>query len=176
MSAHDAARCCLVLAMLGMAGCSPTLNWRQAPLGVLQFSLPCKPDKAQREVPLAGKSMTLEMQGCEADGALFAISRIRVRDAAEVPTVTKAWRESALTALRSEEGAVREGLAPNYAHLPGLATAQWLQATGQRPKGGVVQAQLAWLVWGSDVYHLAVYADQLGEEMTEPFFTGLSSL
>lgn len=162
--------------MLGIAGCSPTLNWRQAPLGALQFSLPCKPDKAQREVPLAGKSMSLEMQGCEAGGALFAISRIQVRDTAEVPTVTRAWRESALAAMQSDVGAMRAGLAPNYPQLPGLATVQWLHATGRRPQGGAVQAQLAWLVWGSDVYHLAVYADQLSEEMTEPFFTGLTPL
>ncbi|TAH09904.1 MAG: hypothetical protein EAZ11_13735 [Curvibacter sp.] len=125
---------------------------------------------------MAGQSLTLEMQGCEAGGALFAVSRIQVRDATAVPKVTQAWRESALAAMRSEKDAVRTGVAPNFAHLPGLVNAQWLHATGQRPQGGAVQAQLAWLVLGTDIYHLAVYADQLGEEKTEPFFTGLSSL
>ena len=174
MSAFTPVRRWLLPAVLAVAACSPALNWRQAPLGGLRFSLPCKPDKAQREVPLAGRSLPLEMQGCEAGGALFAISRAQVGDATAVPAVVQAWRASALAALRAEPGATRPGVAPSYAGLPGLASAQWLHVTGQRPQGGAVQAQLGWLVLGSDIYHLAVYADHLGADMTEPFFTDIS--
>ncbi len=133
----------LLPAALLVAACSPALNWRQAPLGGLRFALPCKPDPAAREVTLAGRSVPLDMQGCEAAGALFAISRAQVGDATAVPAVLQAWRSAALAALQAD--------APS------------------------VQAQLAWLVLGSDIYHLAVYADRLGADMTEPFFTDIAS-
>jgi hypothetical protein len=175
VSAFAFARRWWLLAVLAVVACSPALNWRQAPLGGLTFSLPCKPDKAERAVPLAGRTLPLAMQGCEAGGALFAISRAQVGDATAVPAVLQAWRVSALAALRAEPGADRNVEAPSYAGLPGLASAQWLQVSGQRPHGGAVQAQLGWLVLGSDIYHLAVYADRLDADMTEPFFTDIST-
>lgn len=160
--------------VLVVAACSPSLNWRNTSLGSLVFSLPCKPDKAQRVVTLAGRQVPLEMQGCEAGGALFAISRLQVDDATAVPDVLQAWRSSALLALRADDATARSVPAPRLSGVPGLATAPWLQASGQRPQGGAVQGQLAWLVLGRDVYHLAVYADRLGADMIEPFFTDIS--
>ncbi len=164
----------LLPAALALTACSPALNWRQAPLGGLSFSLPCKPDKAQRMVTLGGRDVALEMQGCEAQGALFAISRARVGEATAIPEVVQAWRASALAAMRADAAAATVLTAPSHAGVPGLASAAWLGAVGQRPQGGKVQAQLAWLVWGGDVYHLAVYADALGADMTESFFTDIT--
>lgn len=164
-----------LLAILAtLVACSPALNWRQAPLGGLRFSLPCKPDKAQREVALAGRTVTLEMQGCEADGALFAISRAQVGEATAVPDALAAWRASALAALQAAPENARTLPVPSLSAAPGLATASWLAASGQRPQGGAVQAQLGWLVQGSDIYHLAVYADRLRPEQTEPFFSDIT--
>lgn len=175
MSAFASAGRWLLPAVLAVAACSPALNWRQAPLGGLRFSLPCKPDHAAREVPLAGRSVPLDMQGCEAGGALFAISRAQVGDATAVPAVLQAWRVSALAALRADASSTQDLPAPRHVGVPGLASAAWLQVRGQRPQGGAVQAQLGWLVLGSDIYHLAVYADHLGADMTEPFFTDISN-
>lgn len=164
----------LLPAALALAACSPALNWRQAPLGGLSFSLPCKPDKAQRTVTLGGRDVALEMQGCEAQGALFAISRARVGDATAIPEVIQGWRASALAAMRADPAAVTVLAAPSHVGVSGLASAAWFSAVGLRPQGGKVQAQLAWLVLGGDVYHLAVYADVLGADMTEPFFTDIT--
>ncbi len=174
MSALDSLSRWLLPAALALAACSPALNWRQAPLGGLNFSLPCKPDRAQRTVNLGGRDVALEMQGCEAQGALFAISRARVGDATAIHEVVQAWRASALAAMRADVAAATVLAAPGHAGVPGLASAAWLRAAGQRPQGGKVQAQLAWLVMGGDVYHLAVYADTLAADMTEPFFTDIT--
>ncbi|WP_294770307.1 hypothetical protein [uncultured Rhodoferax sp.] len=157
--------------LLAIGGCSPALNWRQVPLGELRFTLPCKPDQAQRAVTLADRSVALDMQGCEADGALFAISRAQVGDATAVPAVLAAWRVSALAAMQASPEQTRALPAPA---VPGVATASWLAASGQRPQGGTVQAQLGWLVQGSTVYHLAVYADRLRPELTEPFVSDIA--
>lgn len=174
MSSLASVRRWFLPAALALAACSPALNWRQTPMGGLSFSLPCKPDKAQRTVILAGREVPLEMQGCEAQGALFAISRARMGEAAAIPAVIQSWRTSALAAMRADTAATTVPAAPSYAGVPGLASAAWLRAAGQRPQGGEVQAQLAWLVWGGDVYHLAVYADALAPDMTESFFTDIA--
>ena len=67
-------RCLLLAAALALAalgGCSPTLNWRETRFdgADLTAMLPCKPDRAERTVPLAGRDAPLRMQGCEAGGA-----------------------------------------------------------------------------------------------------------
>ena len=56
---------------LALAGCSPAFNWREVrPENTrLQVLLPCKPDKAQKVVPLGGQATTLSMLGCDAGGA-----------------------------------------------------------------------------------------------------------
>ena len=58
-------------ALLGLAACSPALNWRTValPEAALTITLPCKPDHATRKVELAGTPVDLSMVGCEADGA-----------------------------------------------------------------------------------------------------------
>jgi hypothetical protein len=44
---------------------------------------------------------------------------------------------------------------------------------GKRPDGTAVQAQLAWLAKGQDIYHVAVYGARLDKEMSELLFSEL---
>ena len=46
----------------------------------VQASLPCKPDQVQRSVELAGAPVDLQMSGCEAGGATFAVACAAVQD------------------------------------------------------------------------------------------------
>lgn len=68
------------------------------PLGAegVTVLLPCKPDRASRPVSLAGERVVLEMAGCEAGGATFAVGRIPVADAAQAQARMAAWRQDAL--------------------------------------------------------------------------------
>ena len=63
-------------ALLALAACSPAFNWREVRPENTRFSLllPCKPDKAQKVVPLGGQATTLSMLGCDADGVTFAVA------------------------------------------------------------------------------------------------------
>ena len=64
--------------LLTLAACTPSLNWRQVPVVQLAALLPCKPDHAERQVELLGAQQALAMWGCEAGGALFAVSQMPV--------------------------------------------------------------------------------------------------
>lgn len=156
---------CMVL-----AACSPALNWRETRLSGLTALLPCKPDQAQRDVQLGTRTVRMEMQGCDKQSTLFAISHIALRTPAQASEVIADWRSSTLANMRST-AAVGKPFP-----VKGLAThpvAVQIDTQGMDASGAPVQAKLAWFVSGTDVFHLAVYSPKLVEAMTEPLFSDL---
>ena len=163
---------CVLALAAGLVACSPSLNWRTVPVEQLAALLPCKPDHAERQVDLDGTSRSLSMWGCEAGGALFAVSHLRVEAPATDAQVIAVWQ---LAALRNMPGAALQAMsfiAPAAAsqHAP---PGVMVRASGKRADGQALQAQLAWFSRGADVYHLAVYAPELTPAMTDTFFTEL---
>lgn len=130
-------------------------------MGRLTVFLPCKPDRGQRSVPLAQSSGVITMAGCEAGGALFAASHIQVANASDVEPTLQAWRAATLANLQAQD-VVQSG-PPTFASP--------LRVNGVRATGEPVQAQLAWQVAGTDLFHVAVYAEKIKPELTETLFT-----
>lgn len=156
---------------LGLAACSPALNWRSVALGDGTVSLPCKPDRAQRTVALGASPTPMEMVGCEADGALFAVSRVALASAADASRVQAQWQAASLLQMRSQS----EPTANEASRAGSKALSlRVLSAVGQRGDGQPVQARLAWVVVGHDLFHLAVYAPVIAPDMSEPFFDGVT--
>lgn len=133
--------------------------------------LPCKPDRAQRKVQLGATEVGMEMAGCEAEGALYAISHTRVENPLRADAARAAWRQQTLATMRA--ASVKETPLRLLSADEPQRTAQRITAQGQRPDGSAVSAQLLWLSSGPDLYHVAVYADRLTDEMTEMHFSGL---
>lgn len=159
-----------------LAGCNPTLNWRQVRIGAteLQALLPCKPDQGSRTVTLAGQEVALEMIGCEAGSALFAISHVELSDSSRVAEVQAGWQAAMLATMGLQEpGAPVQRSAFALKGAAAMPPAVRLSAQGQRPDGRAVTAQAVWFSQGRHLYHAVVYADRLGPEVTEPFFSGL---
>jgi hypothetical protein len=156
----------LTLALFAMA-CTPTLNWREVPIGPVTAILPCKPDRGTRTVRLMDQDWQMHMAGCEAGGALYAISYLQLNDTATSFAVTDAWRQSALSRMQATPS-------PDAALAPGNgANAAIVQARGRQADGSAVQAQLRWFLVGTQLFHAAVYAPRLSVEMTDPFFSDL---
>lgn len=164
-------QCLAGLAAIALtAACSPALNWRTVSLAGLEGLLPCKPDHAERSVQLGVVDTALRMSGCEASGALYAISHIRVEDPAQREASKRAWRQATFSAIQADVGTAatlpadsQQGkLAPNPE-----------QIEGRRPDGSPVQAQIVWLSKGADIYQVAVYASKLDKEKTELLFSEL---
>lgn len=151
---------------VALAACSPALNWRQVPLERISVLLPCKPDRAQRNQRLGARDVTLSMAGCEAAGALYAVSHIPLADTAATTGLVQDWRAATLANMRATSVADSALAVP-----PGFTSASRIAVQGQRPDGSAVQGQLVWLVAGSDVFHLAVYGERLTSESVDTFFS-----
>lgn len=161
--------------------CSPALDWREVRLEGLQAMLPCKPDHGERGVQLADLDVRLQMSGCEAGGALYAISHVRVPDAGQAMAVQGAWRSAALANVQARAvqshpiklGKPAAGQPYPAGAASGGAALDLLSAQGTQPDGKPVQARLVWITAGNHVYHVAVYGPHLNEEQLETLFTDL---
>lgn len=163
-----------MLAVTLAVACSPVFNWREVrlPQTELKAWLPCKPDQGSRTLPLAGRDVAIHMLGCEAGGALYAVSQADV-GMAGASAVQAQWQAALLANLQAPATQVQPWvLKPTAATTP-PALALQLQATGKRADGRAVQAQAVWFARGPWLFHAVVYADRITPEMAEPFFSGL---
>jgi len=160
--------------MLALAACSPALNWREVrPEGTrLSVLLPCKPDKAQKIVPLGGQPTPLAMLGCDAGGATFAVAVADVGDAASAAPVLARWQALTLANMKASPASAR----PLALQVPGASASvpvSRVQAQGQRADGSAVSGQAAFFARGSQVFQAVLYAPQIAPEAAETFFSSL---
>ncbi|MDP3760538.1 MAG: hypothetical protein Q8R01_08515 [Ramlibacter sp.] len=156
----------------GMVACSPTYNWREVRVQSTSLTamMPCKPDTAAREVPMAGRKVNLTALSCEAGGATFALLFVDIGEPARLGGALAQWKTATLSNLRA--AAARE---TPFRPEGALALPQSLQvvAAGQRPDGSKVESQAAYFAHGSHVFQAVIYAAQLRPEAAESFFSGL---
>lgn len=154
------------LLTLALTGCSPTFNWREVrPDGTrLSLLLPCKPDKAQKTVPLGGQPTVLAMLGCDAGGATFAVAVADLGDAAKAGPVLAQWQS--LTLANMKAGPQAAGTGPGGTlvvplRLGGASVEPaplLVSAQGQRPDGTAVMGRAAYFAQGSQVFQVVMYA------------------
>ena len=149
--------------------CSPTFNWREVPVGDagLVAMLPCKPDRATRAMPLGSASVAVEVVGCEAGGATFAVAHARAADAAQAEAWLVAWR----AATRAQLVDAQPTEAP--ATLPRAA----LQPAPVRLDSGKVAAHLLWFAQtragGVSLYQATVLGRPSSADAVATFDEGL---
>ena len=156
-----------------LAGCNPTFNWRNVRPDETRLALllPCKPDQAEKVVPLGGRPTSLRMLGCEAGGVTFAVAVADLGDSSRASDVLRQWQ--ALTLANMKAGVpqvtplVLKGAAPSPA--PVLVKAQ-----GQRADGTAVSGQAAYFLQGTQVFQVVVYADKLAPDVAEAYVASLS--
>ena len=153
----------LLLAALlaGASGCSPSLNWRDVQLGSLTTLLPCKPDTAARDIVLKDQTYRMEMSGCEAGGAVFAISRVQAAREDQAANLLATLREASLAQVQAQ-------VVPPSGNGDLAPGSMDLQGNGMRADGHALQVRFKWLLHGAEVYQIAAYADHLTAEHTEP--------
>lgn len=156
-----------LIMVLGLAGCTPALNWRAINLDGMSTWLPCKPDRAQRQLEIGEQKIIMEMAGCEAQGVMYAVSHARVQAASESQAVTVAWQKASFKQMLA--GAPQQSVFQTRGEKP--ATGQFFKLTGARSNGQVLEAQLAWVVLGTEIYHLAMYSQAITSDQADPFFS-----
>ncbi len=155
-------------AMVLLAACSPALNWREVrPEGTrLALLLPCKPDKAEKTVPLGGPATPLSMLGCDAGDATFAVAVAQLADAAQAATVLAQWQSLTLANMKAGPAQV------SPLKIPG-ADAVLVKAQGQRADGTPVSGQAAYFAQGAQVFQVVLYSARIAPEAADTFFSSL---
>ena len=167
----------VALMALALAACSPAFNWRQVRLENTSLSLllPCKPDKAEKVVPLGGQPTTLAMLGCEAGGATFAVAVAdlgNTQGAASAAPVLALWQQLTLDNMQAD----RATLARLALKVPGAAgqpPVVRVQAQGRRADGSAVTGQAAYFAQGTQVFQVVMYAATPNPEAADTFFSSL---
>jgi hypothetical protein len=146
------------MALSGVSACSPALNWREVRFEGLpsRVLLPCKPDRAERQVPLGDAQATLHMMGCETQGLQFTWSHLALPLGAPPAQVVRVWQQASLVALGADPARASQvrGLSLKGARMD-VPPAQ-LGVTA--PAG--TQAHFFWWLHAGQAHQLAVYADR----------------
>ena len=162
----------LLLTVLSiLAGCSPSLNWRQvqgvdAPFVVL---LPAKPATLSRPIDLDGMAVTMSMTAAEVDGVTFAVGSIVLPDAALAPNALQAMK---IALVRNINGSIQSEHA-------GAGGSVDIAATGTLGRSNQPARLLArFAVRERRVYQAVVVGpasavDALGVDAADTFFTSL---
>ena len=170
--------------LIGLAACNPTFNWRDVrPEGTaLSLLLPCKPDMAEKKVPLGERPVAMRLLGCDVGDATFAIAVADVEDVSRVAGVLLQWQNGTLANMKAPlsvqpAGALKKGATEvELFRLPGAALqppAVLVKARGQRADGTPVSGQAAYFVQGSQVFQAVMYAAEINPEVAETFFSSL---
>ncbi len=160
------------IALLLVGACSPTLDWREVrPDGAgIVAMFPCKPERQERTISLAGASVSLQVLVCSAGGVTWGLGTAEMSDPARVATALAALRASRLGNLDGHELEVRPlevaGMTPN-------PQAVRLRIAGRRPDGSAI-TERAWLfARGTRVFHVAALGGDPPDEALGSFFGGL---
>ncbi|MDB5870034.1 MAG: hypothetical protein JWP96_2366 [Polaromonas sp.] len=161
-------------ALLALAACSPAFNWREVrPENTrLSLLLPCKPDKAQKLVPLGGQATTLAMLGCDAGGATFAVAVADVGDAAKAAPVLALWQDLTLANMKAAPSS-RQPLSLAVRGASAGVPVVRVAALGQRADGSAVSGQAAYFAQGSQLFQVVMYAPRIDPDVAETFFSSL---
>ncbi|MFZ2738771.1 MAG: hypothetical protein WBI20_07490 [Burkholderiaceae bacterium] len=162
----------VLFVVLGLGACSPSFNWREVRLddsGLLAL-LPCKPDRGSRLLPVAATERVIHMAGCEAGGALFAVSTTELSSPDQLLPVLNQWRHATLSQLRAQVSSAQVFVVKGAIPLP---QSELLLAQGVRADGSAVQAQLLWFARGSRIFNAVVYSDTVKPDVAQTFFASL---
>lgn len=161
-------------ALLALPGCSPAFNWREVRPDntALSLLLPCKPDKAEKTVPLGGQPTLLRMLGCDAGGATFAVAVADVADAAQAGAVLARWQALTLANMKAAPGSGQPLAFKILGASAGVPVSR-VRAQGQRADGSAVSGQAAYFAQGTQVFQVVMYAPQIAPDVAETFFSSL---
>jgi hypothetical protein len=160
------------LLLLPLVACTPADDWREmrpAQLG-LQFSMPCRPLTATRQLPLAGTATELTLMACDADGQTFALASAELGDPARVGAaldeLARAAQANVQGRVDHDAAAEVDGMTPN----PAARNRQW---TGRRPDGQPVTMTVLVFARGTRVYQATTISSVAEPARDRRFFDSI---
>ena len=167
----------LVLLAAALGACSPVFNWREVPIADdgLVALLPCKPDRATRNLPLGGGNATIavDMTGCEAGGATFAVAHATAEDAVQAESWMRAWRSATRNQLAGATIVEAPATLPRTATFPAPVRIE----VREQGAGDPAPAQILWFAQQrggkTALYQATVLGRPTSADAPTVFFEGL---
>lgn len=163
-----------LLLMVSAAGCSPTFNWREvrqegAPV---QMLLPCKPDMGQRELQLVqGQSHMVQMIGCKTGGFTFTVAWADVRHGSLTNAALSAWQTATVDQLNNRN---RVDRSVKISGLSVYSPSTLVSVSGVTESGARVVMEGVWFTKDTYVIQAMIVGEASADQVSEPFFSGLS--
>ncbi len=154
--------------LVALAACTPALDWRAAHLegsGVAML-LPCRPDRHERVVRLAGVDLRMQMHSCHAANASFSLTYVDAAQPAQVGALLDELRGRAVANIAGVS-TVRPFAVPGA--TPNERSAQ-LRIEGRLPDGKGVTEHAAFFVKGLRVYQASAIGEAVSADAVETFF------
>lgn len=161
----------LLSGSLLLQACSPALNWRDVRLDPTPIValLPCKPERAARDVSMGNQTLSLKLVACDAGDAKFAVAYADTRDADKTGPLLASWRTVTLANMRATAPA---DVPVNIKGVAALS-AKGVLASGVRPDGSAVVLQAVWFASGTHIFQASIYSDAARPPVAETYFSGL---
>jgi hypothetical protein len=162
------------LAMLILAGCQPTYNWRDVGFeGTnVKAQLPCKPDRTTRDVTIAQTQVQLHVAGCEAGEAMWVVMTARMAQGIEPAQILRGWQAATWRTMQATDLQTQPW--PATQALPGAVR---VRAQGMHAGGKPTQAQGVWVAWpegdGVQWVNAMVYHPRIQADLADTFFESL---
>lgn len=155
--------------------CTPTFNWRDvriADKGLVAL-LPCKADRATRVLPLGVESVEVEMAGCAAGGATFAVAHAAAADVAQAEAWLRAWRAATRAQLADAQVAESAGAVSRALATP----APWQLETHADTAKAAISTRVLWFAQrtasGVSLYQATMLGKPSSPEVFTTFLEGL---
>ena len=158
--------------LLVLAGCTPTLDWREArPEGsAARLWFPCRPASHARTVRLGGDQVEMAMYSCASGGAVYALSFADIKDPAKVGAAVDDLSVAVQSHFQQVESAASQPAAvTGMTH--GRATT-WRLA-GRLRDGRPMQERTVLFSHGTRVYQATMLGASLDAQAQEMFFDAI---
>ncbi|MEB0112399.1 hypothetical protein QN397_13645 [Variovorax sp. RTB1] len=171
-----------LLFLLLLPGCSPVFNWRDVTVtDNLLALLPCKPDRATRNLEVPGiERISISMTGCPAGDATFAIAQAEAGSAEQAAMWLAAWKAS--TRAQWPDAQLTETVATvagaDEASASRFTITRAAEEAARKASVQSGSAEIVWFTNAVDGTHVTVYqAIVLGKpsavDATSTFFEGV---
>jgi hypothetical protein len=159
-----------VLALLAaLAACSPALDWREvrAEGSDVTMLFPCRPEKHERTVRIAGADLRMRMHSCDAAGSTFSLAFVDAGEPTGVEPLLAALKAGAVANIGATPVQQQPFAPPGATPNPASAL---LRAEGRLPDGRRVTEHAAFFVRGLRLHQATAIGETLPEDAIQTFF------
>jgi hypothetical protein len=157
--------------LIVLAACTPALNWRETrPEGSgVKMLFPCRPDRHERTIRVAGAELHMQMHFCSAAGAAFSLAFVDASDPTRVTPLLARLRAAAAANVGGT-ATVRTMVVPGA--TPNEQSAL-IRVEGHLPDGRGVVEHAAFFVKGLRLYQATALGKSLTTDALETFFSSI---